>query len=374
MRNWNRAWARGSFALWVLLVAHSAGAQAPNPGWRAEWEKALAGAKREGKLVASVPPSPQLRKGMEEGFAQKFGIRVEFVTGRGATIVRRMVDESKAGVRYFDLHVGGTKSIVEGLLPEGILDPVEPWMILPSVKDPNQWWGGHIWIDNAKRYLYAFSAYRTTNAYHNSDLMRPEEFRSFDDLLNPKWKGKIGFSDPRTPGSGDSMWSYLVQVKGEEFVKKLAGQDLFITRNLRLLAENLAKGRIAIAIGIGYSELLPFIKAGLPVKALPTPVEGYYATAGYGNLVILKNPPHPNATRVFVNWLLGKEGQDIFSRYMGAPTRRLDVDTRWTKELHVLAAKDELTLEQFHRMENQSEDKIYKIRKPAAALARKLLK
>lgn len=366
--------ARGG-VLWLLsAVPFAANAYAQSAGWKVGWEKALEGAKKEGKLVASVPPSPQVRKGMEEGFAKKYGISVEFVTGRGATVIRRIADEAKAGVRYFDLHVGGTKSIVEGLLPERILDPVEPWMVLPEVKDPSQWWGGHIWVDNAKRYIYAFSAYQTTNAYYNSDLMNPEEFKSFDDLLNPKWKGKIGFSDPRVPGSGDSMWSYLVQVKGEEFVKKLVDQEMFITRDLRLLAENLAKGRIAIAIGIGYSELLPFIKAGLPVKPLPTPVEGFYATSGYGALAVLKEPPHPNATKLFVNWLLGKEGQDIFGRYMGAPTRRFDVDTSWTKEFHVLAAKDGLTLEQYRKTENQSEEKVYKVRNPASALARKLLK
>lgn len=366
--------ARGG-VLWLLsAVPFAANAYAQSAGWKVGWEKALEGAKKEGKLVASVPPSPQLRKGMEEGFTKKYGISVEFVTGRGATVIRRIADEAKAGVRYFDLHVGGTKSIVEGLLPERILDPVEPWMVLPEVKDPSQWWGGHIWVDNAKRYIYAFSAYQTTNAYYNSDLMKPEEFKSFDDLLNPKWKGKIGFSDPRVPGSGDSMWSYLVQVKGEEFVKKLVGQEMFITRDLRLLAENLAKGRIVIAIGIGYSELLPFIKAGLPVKPLPTPVEGFYATGGYGALTVLREPPHPSATKLFINWLLGREGQDIFGRYMGAPTRRLDVNTSWTKEFDVLAAKDGLTLEQYHKMENQSEEKVYKVRNPASALARKLLK
>ena len=58
---------------------------------------------------------------------------------------------------------------------------------------------------------------------------------------------------------------------------------------------------------------------------------------------------------------------------MGAPTRRLDVETKWSKDFGVLAAKDGLTLEQFHRMENQSEERIYKVRDPAAALARKLL-
>jgi ABC-type Fe3+ transport system substrate-binding protein len=165
----------------------------------------------------------------------------------------------------------------------------------------------------------------------------------------------------------------MMQIKGEDYLKKLVGQRLALGRDLRLLAENLAKGRIALALGIGYSESLPFVKAGLPVSALPTLKEGLYATGGYGHLTIIKNLPHPNATKVFVNWLLGREAQDIFSRAMGAPTRRLDVDTSWSREVGVVAAKDGLTLEQYYRMENQSEERIYKVRDPAAALARKLL-
>jgi ABC-type Fe3+ transport system substrate-binding protein len=87
----------------------------------------------------------------------------------------------------------------------------------------------------------------------------------------------------------------------------------------------------------------------------------------------LKNPPHPNAAKVFVNWLLGKDGQEIFSRGMGVGTRRLDVETGWLKEFSVIAAKDHITLEQFYKLENQSEEKIHKIREPAAVIARKLL-
>ncbi|HEY7221878.1 MAG TPA: hypothetical protein VH985_26135, partial [Candidatus Binatia bacterium] len=96
-------------------------------------------------------------------------------------------------------------------------------------------------------------------------------------------------------------------------------------------------------------------------------------SGGYGHLMIFKNLPHPNATKVFINWLLSHDGQELFSRGMGVGSRRLDVNTKWLREYGVLAAKDGLTMEQFHKLENQSEDKIYKIREPGAAVARKLL-
>jgi iron(III) transport system substrate-binding protein len=339
----------------------------------ADWDKIVEAGKKEGKVVASIPPSSELRKGMEIAFTRRYGIGVEFVPARGGAIVQRMVSEAKSGVHYFDLHIGGTESVVSAMLPENVLEPLEPFFILPEVKDQKQWWGGHIWIDNAKRYIYNFVAYQTVSLWSNPNEYKPAEFKSFDDLLHPRLQGRIGISDPRTPGSGSSMWSYMLYIKGKEYLKRLVAQKLFVTRDLRLLAESLAKGRVALTSGIGYSEFSPFIKAKLPVTPLAVPKEGLYASGGYGHLVILKNQPHPNATKVFVNWLLGRDGQEVFARAMGVGTRRLDIDTKWLKDYGIIAAKDGLTIEQFHKLENQSEDKVYKIREPGAAMARKLL-
>jgi ABC-type Fe3+ transport system substrate-binding protein len=343
-------------------------------GSPAEWDKIVDAAKKEGKITISIPASAEMRKQIEEGFKKRFGIGVEVFTSRGSTGVRRMADEFKAGVRYFDLHIGGSSSIVSGMLDEGILDPIEPWLIQPEVKDPKQWWGGHMWVDSAKRYIYMFQAYLTESIWHNTDLVKAAEVRSFDDLLHPKWKGKIGYLDPRTPGAGDSNWSFMWDAKGEEYLRKLVQQDLLLGRDQRVLAENLAKGRVAIMVGLTYYTYLPFLKGGLPIKALPAMKEGTYGTGGSGNLAIIKNPAHPNATKVFVNWLLSREGQEIVSRALGQATRRLDVDTKFLKEAGVIPAKDHVSVTDFWRIENQSEEKLDKVREPAQKFAQSLLR
>src|SRR5919109_4745096 len=166
------------------LLRFDAAVAQTNQARPAEWEKILEAAKKEGKVVASIPPSPDLRKAMEIAFTRRYGIGVEFVPARGGAIVRRMVDETKAGIHYFDLHIGGTESIVTGLLAENVLEPVEPYFVLPEIKDPKQWWGGHFWIDNAKRFVYPFVAYQTVSLWHNPNDTKGFEFRSFDDLLN----------------------------------------------------------------------------------------------------------------------------------------------------------------------------------------------
>ena len=337
-----------------------------------DWDKTVDLAKKEGKVVVSLPASTELRAAIEKLFEKRYGIDVEPLVGRASTLVRKMVDEAKAGVRYMDLHLGGSESVVTGLLPEGVVDPLEPYMSLPEVKDSKQWWGGHIWVDNARKFAYSTLAYQSESLWFNSQLMKADEVRSFDDLLEEKFKGKIGFLDPRTPGSGASMWSYLRDIKGEEYLKKLALQKLALSRDQRVLAEILAKGKVAIVLGLTYYSFAPFIKAGLPVEPLPVPKEGVYVSGGSGHLVVLKNAAHPNATKLFVNWFLSREGQEVYTRAMHQPTRRLDVDAKWLREFGVISAKDSLTLEQYYKRENQSEEKINRLREPAAALARKL--
>ena len=356
----------------IAVLGPSVTAQTVKPSWQADWEKTIELAKREGKVVVSIPASSELRAELEKHFEKRYGVDVEPVVGRAPTVVRKMADEAKAGVRYIDLHMGGSESVVKGLLPEGVLDAVEPAMILPEVKDPKQWWGGHIWVDNAKKFVYSTLAYQTESLWFNSQLMKAAEIRSFDDLLDERWKGRIGYLDPRTPGSGASMWSYLREIKGEEYLKKFAAQKPLLSRDQRVLAEILAKGKVALVIGLTYYSYAPFVKAGLPVEPLPTLREGVYVSGGSGHLVLLKNPPHPNATKLFMNWFMSREGQEVYARSMHQSTRRLDVDAKWLREFGVIAAKDSLSIEQYYKLQNQSEEKMNRLREPAAVLARKL--
>jgi iron(III) transport system substrate-binding protein len=348
-------------------------AQSSQLSGQGEWDKTLELAKKEGRVVVSITTSAELRAAIEKHFEKRFGVDVEPVVGRAPNVIRKMIEESKGGVRYVDVHVGGSESIITGLLPEGILEGVEPLMLLPEVKDTKQWWGGHVWADNAKKFVYSSLAHQSESLWYNPQVVRSEEVRSYDDFLDEKWQNKIGLLDPRTPGSGASLWSYIREIKGEEYLKRLVAQKLIINRDQRLLAESLARGKISFVMGLGYYSYAPFLKAGLPVQPLPTLKEGTYISGGSGHLVALKNPPHSNAAKIFINWFLSREGQDVYSRALGQGTRRLDVDTKWLREIGIIAAKDIVTIDQYYKRENQSEDKINRVREPGAALARKLL-
>jgi iron(III) transport system substrate-binding protein len=361
-------------ALIVFLECAPAFAQAPQ-GRNLEWEKILDAAKKEARVVVSIPTSAELRKEFESGFKKAFpGIELELNVARGSSNINKIAEEQNAGVQSIDVHMGGTTSIITGLLTPNFLEPVMPSMVLPEVKDPKYWWGGHLWADNAKKFIYSFTAYMTETIWYNTALVKPEEINSWDNLLDPKWKGKIAILDPRSPGSGESNWAFLLRIKGEQFLAKLAAQEMLVGRNLRQLGEAVARGKSAISIGVSYYTYQPFIKAGLPVKSISNIKEGYYAGSGSGNLAIVKNAAHPNAAKVFVNWLLSKEGQSAVTKALGQPTRRFDVDTKWTKEFGHPAAKEVLTPERFDELENSSEDVVAKFRKPAMQLAERMFK
>ena len=356
----------------VLAALTSALAQGD---WKKEWERTLQEAKKEGKIVAGIPARAELRRELEAVFGPQFGIDMELLTARGPQNASRIASEYKAGVKYFDVFIGGSGTY-ESLVDDGMVEPLPPNWILPEVKDEKNWWGGHVWEDNVKtkRFLYSFVADAGTGGFwYNTSAAKPEELRSLDDFLNPKWKGKVGFLDPRTPGSGQSIWSFLWDVKGEAYLRKLVQQDLFVSRDQRQLADALAKGKLAIALGVSFYTLEGFLAANLPVKELPKLKEGAPSSNGSGVIGIVKNPPHPYAAKVFVNWLLGKQGQELYVKVMHQSTRRLDVDTKWLQEHGVKAAKDVLTVEEYHRVRNHLEDKYTRVRLPAAKFAEQIL-
>jgi ABC-type Fe3+ transport system substrate-binding protein len=320
-----------------------------------KWKEVVEAGKKEGKVVVSIPASSELRKQMEASFEQRFpGIDLELFPGTASKMLRRISDEFQAGVRYFDIHIGGAGSMITGFVGGNIVDPIEPNLVLPEVKEAKNWWGGHMAIDKEKRFTYTFSAFLVSNFWHNTKAASAEELRSYDDLLSPKWKGKIGWLDPRQPGAGAQAWEFLWKHKGEEYLKRLVNQDLQLSRNSRVLAESLAREKLAVTIGINYYGYRSFIEAGMPLKALPIFKEGTYGTAGSGILAIIKNHPHPNATKVFVNWLLGKEGQEVWTKQLSQPSRRWDVDTQWTANFGAIAAKEKLSLEQWNKVEQIS--------------------
>src|SRR5918994_4764626 len=105
---------RGVLVVTALILAGLVGSAAAQTGrgQPGEWDKIVEAAKKEGKVVVSIPPSRKLRRTMEVAFTRRYGIGLEFVSARSSASIEKIVSETKAGIQYVDLHVGGPESAV----------------------------------------------------------------------------------------------------------------------------------------------------------------------------------------------------------------------------------------------------------------------
>ena len=163
--------------------------------------------------------------------------------------------------------------------------------------------------------------------YVNTREAKLEEFKSIKELLNPKWRGKIATMDPIVLGSGLATASQLY-LFGEEFVKRFyVDQKPVISRDQRQLTDWVVRGVYPIVFGARESDVDRFRQEGFPVYSVyRLPDAPGSVAAGFGAVGLMNKAPHPNAARVFVNWLLSKEGIETYSRAYRAATTRNDVD------------------------------------------------
>lgn len=298
---------------------------AAKPAWETEWEKALEAAKKEGKLIIYTAVGPAGRRALYQGFRERYGISAEYMAGRTAETFPKLAAERAAGIFLADLYMGGSTMVWTDMKPRGFVESLEPLLLLPEVVDPKVWRQGGIPWSDKDRSTFHFADYASGQLLINTQLVKPEELKSYRDMLHPKWKGKIAWNDPSVSGSGARWFSVMGSaVLGWDFMRELAQQEPIITRDQRLLVEWVAKGKYPIAIGAREDDVMYFVRAGAPLT-YATPAEGGYRVSGSGVITLISRRPHPNATKVFVNWLLSKEGQTIYMTGAGVPSGRVDI-------------------------------------------------
>lgn len=293
-------------------------------GWEAEWEKTIETAKKEGRLLVMATGGKELGTAWNRVFKEKFGIEAEMIAGTGNELSQKILAERRAGLYLADVYAGGTTTSLTSLKPTGALDKLDPVLFLPEVLDEKAWMRKKIEWADADHTVLAFSIYTRNPLAINTTLVRKGEVRSLYDLLEPKWKGKISMNDPTIQGGGFSLFQVYAKHLGLEFWERLAKQEILLSRDRRQFMWWLANGKVAVAIAPNNASFTELKEAGAPLEFL-TPEEGTYLSTGNGSVSILNRAPHPNAARVFINWILTREGQAIFSRSMGVPSARSDV-------------------------------------------------
>ena len=304
--------------------------------WQREWDQVLEAAKREGKVAVAGPAGADVREALTEPFQKKYGIQVEFLAQRGGEFGTRVREERGAGQYLWDVYMGGTTTAITDFREElKGLEPLEPMLILPDIKDSKNWLAGALPWSDKDRVSFSFTGYYTEAFLINPKMVKPEEFKSYKDLLDPKWKGKLIIDDPRVSGGGQAKFHFFFVHKdlGRDFIRALLTQmEPTIMRDRAQQLQWLAEGRAPILIGGSKTTAEPMIQAGAPIGFVdPSKFkEGPSLHTGVGNVSIFKNAPHPNAAKLYLNWLLSKEGQVQFVKANGIPSRRMDVP--WDKD------------------------------------------
>lgn len=320
----------------ILLTAGSASAAEARPNWRVEWNRTVEVAKREGQ-VAIYGPSP-VALITDAGVFQKAypDIKIVRVTPSiGAHAVQRLLAERRAEKHLADLVIGG--STTPAILHKAkVLDPIRPTLVLPEVVDESKWWERkHRYIDPEGKYIFMYMGHpQAGDISYNTKLASPKEFKSLWDFLNPKWKGKIEMRDFRIPGTGSNNMRFIYYHPdlGPDFITRLVAEmDITLFRDNRQSVDWLAAGKFALCFFCYPDEMYRAQGQGLPVDRFGFMKEGAALTSHSGTIGLVNKAPHPNAAKVFTNWLLSREGQLTLqieyakSRRGGSNSLRIDI-------------------------------------------------
>lgn len=302
--------------------------------WEDDWDRVVAAAKKEGVVTVFGPAGDVQREVLTRPFEEKYGISVEFVGGPGRQITPRVAAERGAGQYLWDILVTGTTTALTDMIPLKALDPIEPILILPEVKDPKSWRNGALEFVDDTRQILVMCVRQREIVFFNTGLAKADEFKSYKDLLDPKWRGKIVLDDPRSAGPGQASFTffYLHPDLGPDFIRALGRQEITLLRDFRQEADAVGQGRFPILIGTDIGIIEPIMNAGVPIGLVdPRQVrEGSDTSAGVSALSLFNRAPHPNAATVYINWLLSREGQTAFAQAVGYISNRVDVPTDHT--------------------------------------------
>ena len=304
------------------------------PGWQSNWDRTVAAAKKEGRVnlyVGRYGTEPLLNE-----FRKDYpDIKVVTVNGSGNQLGVRILTELRSGKVVADVFSGGANTNYDVLYQGKALDSIKSALILPEVLDESKWYGGHHrYTDPELQSIFVYIANPSSSGfYYNTKLVSPSEFKSYWDLVAPKWKGKYVSQEPTNTGLGASLqFFYYNPELGPDFMRRLfLDMQPTFGRDRRQITDWLAQGRYSLCVGCRD---VPKAKTqGLPVDELENVdwKEGIQLTSGGGSLSLIRGGPNPNAARVFINWFLSRKGQTALQKYPDlygeeAPnSRRIDI-------------------------------------------------
>ena len=267
----------------------------------------IEGAKKEREINWYGGGSSEIDEDINRGFMKKYPfIQAKKFRIQSQRLLVRFETESRAGKHSADI-VRTTDWYIDIFKKKNLLlkyDSPERKQIPDELKDRDGFYTA----------LYMFLH---VTAYNTKLVSKSELPHSYDDLLNPKWKDKLGLEDAAY------VWFVnLIKIKGEkqgiEYMRRLARQNVSLRSGATLLSSLVAAGELPMAIDLYAYNVERVKKAGAPLDWVALePAIVHTVTAG-----INRNAPHPNASKLFMDFLLSEEGQRIYLGENMQPARR----------------------------------------------------
>jgi len=290
------------------------------------WAETVAAAEREGSVVCACPPVRSLGEFLDAEWSAAFpAIELERISAVGDW-PSRIAIEREAGAYLWDTYFWASSPPIYALKDQGAFVPLVPELILNENSDEAIWGGwDRAFMDEEKRYLLSFRVELSKVAFNAMHISR-DELTSIEDLFDPRFKGKISIEDPRVTGAGDvfGAW-FLTEYGNDAWQSLLRDQDVLFAASKDEQAKGLARGPHYIAIpNPGVAGLKPYRDAGveMDIEYLGHDSDNAFITIAYSVTGVFSKAPHPNAARVFTNWLLSRDMQEKLKRFAHNSRRR----------------------------------------------------
>jgi iron(III) transport system substrate-binding protein len=297
--------ARASILLLLLSISHL-GLSSPSTAQDNRAAKIVEGAKKEGALVWYLSASIEDARAIFLAFNKKYPfIKTEYFRAGSARLFNRIVNEARAGKVLFDLvAVRGLET--QQLVKAGLLQPYvsqESAAYPPGFKDTKGYWVDY------------FDAYNVIG-YNTQLVARDQAPKSWEDLLDSRWKNQIALDEENY-----SWYGALTQKWGKEktrrYMRALARQNVQLRSGQTLIAQLMAAGEFPVAMVLAH-RIEKMKEQGAPVEWVTTldPI-----TASLHPIGIAAKSPHPNAARLFIDFILSVEGQRLLLSINRTPAR-----------------------------------------------------
>ncbi|MBV8889205.1 MAG: extracellular solute-binding protein [Alphaproteobacteria bacterium] len=281
------------------IAATVAAAAAPEPA--AVTPELVAAAKQEGKVVFYTSIELQTAEKIGEAFEKAYpGIEVQVERSGAERIFQRLAQERGSGIHAADVVEASDMTALVLWKREGWLAPFVP-------SDVAKWPADQRDPDGC----FATERFTLSPIGYNTRLVKPEEApKSFADLLDPKWDNKIVKAHPGYSGTIMTVTFEVSRDLGWEFFQKLAKQHVMQVQSGADPPKRVAQGERPVMADGGEYTLMQIAAGGAPLAPI-YPSEGTPLIPGGAGL--MKDAPHPNASRLFVSFLFSRDGQQLLA-------------------------------------------------------------